>query len=124
MFSDVDEVDVSSPDLPFVFGRRSEPAQPQIPRFRAVAKKAKSFVALLTSEEQVCMPQISMNPVGWTSAKRMAHTFELPSAGPLRQKKKRCSHEEHVPRWIQGIRHFIHTGGRQAWSRIAGIAAK
>lgn len=53
MFSDVDEVDVSSPQLPFVFGRRREPAQPQIPRFRAVAKKAKTFVALLSSEEQV-----------------------------------------------------------------------
>eukprot|EP00892_Ulva_mutabilis_P010596 jgi/Ulvmu1/7909/UM004_0141.1 len=52
MFSEVDEVDVSSPKLAFVFGRRSEPAQPQIPRFRAVAKKAKAFVALLASEEQ------------------------------------------------------------------------
>lgn len=52
MFSDVDEVDVSSPKLAFVFGRRSEPVQPQIPRFRAVAKKAKTFVALLASEEQ------------------------------------------------------------------------
>lgn len=53
MFSDVDEIDVSDAQLPFVFGRRREPAQPQIPRFRAVAKKAKTFVALLASEEQV-----------------------------------------------------------------------
>jgi hypothetical protein len=54
MFSEVDEIDISHPELPFVFGRRSEPAQPQIPRFRAAAGKATCFVAILTSEEQVC----------------------------------------------------------------------
>jgi hypothetical protein len=54
MFSEVDEIDIAQPGLPFVFGRKSEPAQPQIPRFRALAKKSKAFVALLHSEEQVC----------------------------------------------------------------------
>lgn len=53
MFSEADEVDVADPELSFVFGRRSEPAQPQIPRFRAAAAKTDTFVAILASEEQV-----------------------------------------------------------------------
>lgn len=53
MFSEADEVDVSDPELSFVFGRRSEPVQPQIPRFRAAASKASTFVAILASQEQV-----------------------------------------------------------------------
>ena len=53
MVSEADEVDVSDPELSFVFGRRSEPAQPQIARFRAAAAKTDTFVAILANEEQV-----------------------------------------------------------------------
>jgi hypothetical protein len=53
MFAEVDEIDIMSTSLAFVIGRRSEPAQPQLPRFRAAAKKAKKFVALLEDEKQV-----------------------------------------------------------------------
>jgi hypothetical protein len=55
MFAEVDEVDVSDPELAFVFGRKSEPAQPQLPRVRAAAAKSETFVAVLASEEQVLL---------------------------------------------------------------------
>lgn len=52
MFAAVDEIDVLSPSLGFIFGRSAEPTQPQIPRFKGVARKAKVFVALLDTEEK------------------------------------------------------------------------
>jgi hypothetical protein len=53
MFAEVDEVDITKPSLPFIIGRRTTPAQPQLPRLRAAAKKSKAFVALMVRETQV-----------------------------------------------------------------------
>eukprot|EP01025_Chloroclados_australasicus_P025753 TRINITY_DN2567_c0_g1_i16.p1 TRINITY_DN2567_c0_g1~~TRINITY_DN2567_c0_g1_i16.p1 ORF type:complete len:348 (+),score=63.64 TRINITY_DN2567_c0_g1_i16:127-1170(+) len=61
---------ITSPGLTFVHGRRAEPAQPNIPRFRAAARKAAQFVAILHSEAQACSRLAGSLPVviqneGW-----------------------------------------------------------
>lgn len=53
VFAEADQVDIESASLPFLIGAKSLPAQPQLPRLRAAAKKARTFVALLPSEKQV-----------------------------------------------------------------------
>ena len=52
-FAEVDAVDITSRGFGCVIGRVKENAQPELPRFRAVAKKSDTFVALLHSSEQV-----------------------------------------------------------------------
>ena len=62
MFAEADLVDIESAGLPFIIGAKSEPAQPQLPRLRAAAKKARAFVALVASEQQArCLPACACN---------------------------------------------------------------
>jgi len=51
MFQELDEVDRRSGA--FIFGRKSEPHQPQIMKARLIMKKAKQCIGLIDIEEKV-----------------------------------------------------------------------
>ena len=100
MFSEADEVDVADPKLSFVFGRRSEPAQPQIPRFRAAAAKSETFVAILANEEQVWLAPLAQCNLKNACVPRAGHLIKLyvcvAGCGPPRQGSSSAGGKRHV----------------------------
>ena len=75
-FAEVDVVDVTSPALAFIIGRSKPNAQPQLPRFRAAAKKAARFVALIESKEQVQRRQQNVSLTCQQPGQSPAHQSE------------------------------------------------
>jgi len=83
MFQEVDEVDAQSGA--FIYGRRSEPHQPQIMKARLVMEKAKQCIGLIDGEEKVKERLAGSLPVfikeeGWEDTAEDVDDMFIPNA--------------------------------------------